>query len=153
MREPNQRLGKLVKAAVGGVLISSIVAAPAMAVPNALQRAAEKRAQLKAEQDKKAAEEKAEQERLAAAQRAKDALAFNPFAPGTNTPPSPSEVAGRLAARQNALARVAVFRRNLLIRLAQVSADRRSPNTPPPFTDPRPSDPTRPGPNVAPGPN
>jgi len=165
MQERNKRsaTAKRLRAAVSVLMIGSVVAVPAVAAPNALSRAAEKRAQVQAEADAKATADKAAEEAKAAAQqKAQDALAFNPFAPSAK-PPAPPVPPKQTPAQQEAFRRLEERIRLLaaqrsgaarihLVRLAEMVAARRSPNTPPSYTDPRPSDPPRPGDNVAPGP-
>ena len=139
---------------LGTLVVGSALSTPAFAAPNAVSKAAEKRAAATA------------QAAAAAPQaRADEALSFDPFAPGA-TPPAHAaapaapqanasqddEAANRLAAREAVLARLGSFRPSFLAQIMRVRATKRSPNGPPAFTPRRPSDPPGPPENVPPGP-
>jgi hypothetical protein len=166
MQERNERPARGLKAAVGVLVMGAVVAAPTIAVaaPSALERAAQKgaAAQAQANEEKARSDQQAQEE----ATKANDSLSFDPFAPKASVPavataaadapkperPNALELARRFRARQAALAQVAARRKAFGIYLAAIRIARRSPNTPPPSTETRASDPTQPAPNLAPGP-
>jgi hypothetical protein len=152
MQERNERAARRLKATVGVLVMGAVVAAPTIAVAAEAQGAEEK-----SRPDQQAQEE---------ATKTNESLSFDPFAPKASVPavttgavdapkperPNALELARRFRARQAALAEVAARRKAFGVYLAATRIARRSPNTPPPATEPRPSDPTPPAPNVAPGP-
>jgi len=161
--QQNQR-AKRFRAVASVLALGSAIAVPAVAAPNALQRAQEK---MRIDTEAKAAEAKAAEEaKAAAAKKAQEALAFNPFAPSTTTAFSKAgadaqpavetqstarqEAIERLLARISSMKQVAQSRQNLIMIAAHRA--KRSPNGPPESTPRRPFDPPGPPPNVPPGP-
>ena len=160
MQEPKKQAGRLIKAALAVVAIGSGVAAQtAVAAPLAIEKAAAKKAQREKEAAAAAAQQ--EQQKSADAVKAAESLSFDPFAsapaPAAAAPAAAAESAAsadakRVAARDAVLARMASIHEGFLKLLGSARANRRSPNSPPPFTPRRPSDPPGPPPNVPPGP-
>jgi hypothetical protein len=161
-----QNKQKRLRAVVSVFVLGSVIAVPAVAAPNAMERAQEKMrydAQVKAAAEAKAAEAKAADEaRAAAAKAAQEALSFNPFAPSSQAAASPApaatdaqsaarqEAIDRLLARVRSMQQVAQSRQNLIAIAAH--RGKRSPNGPPESTPRRPFDPPGPPPHVPPGP-
>ena len=154
-----------VRAFVSVLALGSVIAVPAAAAPNALERAQEKMrydAGVKAAAAAKAAAEAKAAEEAAAAKRAQEALAFNPFAPATQAAAAPAltttdaqsaarqAAIDRLLARVRSMQQVAQSRQNLI--MIAVHRGKRSPNGPPESTPRRPFDPPGPPPHVPPGP-
>jgi hypothetical protein len=145
---------------VAVLLMGSVVGVPAVAAPNAISRALEKRAVVQAAAAKAAQEKAAEEANAAARKKAVEALGFDPFDPSATKPKSATSAAAArlLVQRIQLLQRAAGSRQGAvlahrnMVMLAQLTAARRSPNTPPPYTEPRPGDPPRPGGTVPPGP-
>src|SRR5438876_841187 len=92
MREPKQRLTARPGVALGVSVILSAVAAPAMATPSALSRAADKRAAVAAQS---AAIPEPEKQ-----QTKNEALSFDPFAPSATPAVEPAAAAASAAAPQ-----------------------------------------------------
>ena len=157
MDQPSKRRGKLLKAALAVAAMGTFLGARAQAAPSsALEKAAAKRTEVAKERAEAATPAKAPE--APAASSSDEALKFDPFASAApasaaaTAEPSATESAKRLAARDAALTKMASIREGFLKVLGAARANRRSPNSPPPFTPRRPSDPPGPPDNVPPGP-